>query len=361
MKPYELRGPAMRTLAMTGMRQLELRMAPRPQPPLQGEVTIRTAASGFGLTQLHILEGRTHRGPLPRVLGHEIVGHVHEVGAGVVTLRAGDYVLVDPIVGCGACRACLVGHDQLCPSARHLGMKVDGGWADLVNVPASHVFALPREVPLEVAVMTASALPTAVHAVRRAGVEPGMTVAIVGFGSVGNLIAQVSRAFGATRIVAADIRSPEAIGKALAATDAFVRIAPNDARDDALTQAIGGDGADVVFEAAGTEASLRVAAAAVRPGGTLVGVGVIPGAASLAFEDYVRDFIVREITVRSSRSYGRRDFPLCIELAKSGRVSMEGMIGSGVAPEDAPALAQRLLAEGTHGRRHVLRFDCTGE
>src|SRR5438552_2584912 len=122
---------------MTALRRLELEDGPAPELPA-GWVRLEMLASALGLTQLQLLGGSTSTGGLPRVLGHEMVGRVAELGTGVTAPPVGALVVADCLFGCGRCPRCLEGSEVVCPSLRMLGHTIGGGYAGQLVVPATH-------------------------------------------------------------------------------------------------------------------------------------------------------------------------------------------------------------------------------
>ena len=346
----------MKRLLMTALRHLEMDEGPPPQLPA-GWVRLRMLASALGLTQLQLLSGSTATGRLPRVLGHEMVGIVSELGTGVAAPHIGAQVVVDCLFGCGRCARCLEGSEVICPEYRMVGYTIDGGYAEEVVVPAANVFELPPGTPPEEAVLLASALPSAVRAVRRAEVVPGARVVVVGAGSLGDLIAQVARSQGASVVVAdidgdrlEDLRD-HVDGAVLLGRDEAVPAA----RSRLLAVAGVERGAEVVFEAAGTRSALELSLAVTRPGGTLLAAGLPEG--PLAFSNRsVREAVLDEVTIRGSFAYSRTDFPRVIELYRSGRVDLRSVMARPLRLADVPAQVDRMWREGTAGRRHPVLF-----
>jgi threonine dehydrogenase-like Zn-dependent dehydrogenase len=342
----------MRRLVMTALRTLEMQEGERPRPPA-GWVRLEMLASALGLTQLQLLSGSTSTGGLPRVLGHEMVGRVVELGDGVRAPAIGSLVVVDCLFGCGRCARCIEGSEVVCADFRMIGYTIDGGYAEEVVVPAANAFELPSGTPPAEAVLLASALPSSVRIVRRAGVAPGDRVIVIGAGSIGDLSAQVAVAHGATVVVAdtdeARLRevAPHASATVLLHSGEPVAEAAARLRAAADVER----GADVVIEAAGERAALELSMAVTRPGGTLLAGGLPSGA--LAFEGKtVREAVVQEITVRGSFAFSRTDFPRVIELYRSSRIDLSTVISEPVRLEDVPATVDGMWTGGTRGRRH---------
>jgi threonine dehydrogenase-like Zn-dependent dehydrogenase len=341
-----------RRLVMTALRHLEMQEGPSPSPP-PGWVRLRMEASALGLTQLQLLSGSTSTGGLPRVLGHEMVGRVEELGAGVTEPRKGTLVVVDCLFGCGRCERCLEGSEVICPEFRMIGYTIDGGYAEEVVVPAANAFALPAGTPPAEAAMLASALPSAVRAVRRAEVAATDRVVVIGAGSIGDLIAQVARAKGAS-VVLADVDEQRLADVAKHAV-ATVTLDPEERQEDGrgriLAAAGAARGADVTFEAAGTREALDLAMAATRPGGTLLAAG-LPGG-DLGFSSKTaREAVVQELTVRGTFAYSRTDFPQVIALYMGGHIDLSTVMAEPVRLEDVPATVEQMWQAGTAGRRH---------
>jgi threonine dehydrogenase-like Zn-dependent dehydrogenase len=341
----------MRRLVMTALRRLEVEEGPRPEPAA-GWVRLEMVASALGLTQLQLLSGSTSTGGLPRVLGHEMVGRVIEHGPGVTAPAIGSLVVVDCLFGCGRCARCLEGSEVVCPRYRMIGYTIDGGYAQEATVPAANAFELPPGTAPEEAVLLASALPSSVRAVRRAGVAPGDRVVVVGAGSIGDLVAQVARAHGAS-VVLADTdrgRLSEVRGHAQATVGLEPGAPVEEARGRLLAAIDAAAGADVAVEAAGSRDALELALSVTRPGGTLLAAGLPPG--PLAFSKTAREAVLQEITVRGSFAFSRTDFPRVIELYRSGRIDLGAVTAAPVKLEDVPGTVGGMWDRGTGGRRH---------
>jgi threonine dehydrogenase-like Zn-dependent dehydrogenase len=310
-------------------------------------------ASALGLTQLQLLSGSTSTGGLPRVLGHEMVGRVQELGPGVTEPQPGTLVVVDCLFGCGRCERCLEGSEVICPEFRMIGYTIDGGYAGGVVVPAANTFALPDGTPPAEAAMLASALPSAVRAVRRAGVAATDRVVVIGAGSIGDLIAQVARAQGAS-VVLADVdaqRLADVAGHAAATVTLDPAEPVPDARLRILSAADAARGADVTFEAAGSREALDLALAATRPGGTLLAAGLPPGDFGFSFKT-AREAVLQELTVRGSFAFSRTDFPRVIGLYLGGHIDLSTVMAAPIRLEEVPKTVETMWQTGTSGRRH---------
>ena len=244
--------------------------APPPsRKPGSGEVLLRVMAVGFCSTDVHIVQGKVRFREPPFVLGHEVSGEIAEIGPGVTTLRPGDRVTMDSVVGCGVCPLCTRGSAQFCPNGSEIGMTVDGGMQEYLFVPARNLHGIPDSISHE----ESAILDTEVlGALRKPGIDPGSSLAVLGPGPGGLVAVQLGKILGAGRVILVGTR-PErlALGKKLGADvtlDAMSAGIAGDVRDDA------GGSVDMVFDAAGTEKSLRTALDIVRPQGKVVLYGV---------------------------------------------------------------------------------------
>lgn len=344
----------MRALLMVDKDRLEVDEVPAPEPQ-EGWALLRTITSAAGLFHMQMAKGMLDTAGFPRILGHEIVGEVVEA-ASPASPPAGTLVVADAVVGCGVCEWCVRGEDSICPWMRHLGINLDGGFAEYSLVPEANIFPLPEDVDLGEAVMLSSALPAAVHAVRRSGVGAGDRVMVSGVGSIGFTVCQVAKAFGATTIVAADVREDQ-----LAAVDPWVDATVNvngmDSSDvvHSVTDAIGIDsGFDTAFETAGHPSSLDTTVRAIRPGGTAMLMGICDGPTSLTFEDYLGEFVRREVTLVTTFGFTRQDFLTGNALYSSGRLDLQPLVGPTVGLEEVPDVLAHIAEHGTGGKRYVV-------
>lgn len=324
---------------------LTIEEIPTPRPKA-GEVLIRVAACGVCHTDLHVIKGEV-KFPTPAVLGHEISGTVADVGPGVTALAQGARVVSSFIMPCGRCAHCAQGRDDLCSTffelnrlrgqlydgttrlaradGTPLAMYSMGGLAEYAVVPATDVFPLPHSLALQEACILGCAIFTAFGAVRhQADLRPGETVAVVAAGGVGSNIIQLARVFGASQIIAVDVRDDKLdAARSLGATHGV-----NASREEvgpAIMRLTDGRGVDAAFEALGRPETVLHAFHAVRDGGRVVIVGIAPGSATVPIE--ITRLVRR--SVRIIGSYGgrvRTDMPLLLSLAHNGAIAPERTI-----------------------------------
>ncbi len=245
---------------------LEVRDIPVPEPG-PGQIRVRIEASGLCHTDIHAARGEWPVKPQPPfVPGHEGVGIVEELGAGVTEHRPGDRVAV-PWLGhaCGTCDYCVTGWETLCEAQLNTGYAVDGGHAECLIAEARYAVRVPDGVPaLEAAPLTCAGV-TTYKAVKVGGVTPGDRVAIFGIGGLGHLAQQYAQIFGG-ETVAVDVTAEKlALARQLGAAH-VVNAAVVD--PVAAIEALGG--ADVAVVLAAEPKVLEQAHASLRRGGRLI-------------------------------------------------------------------------------------------
>ncbi len=299
---------------------LEIRDVPIPPTGAQ-QVLVQVNACGICLTDLQTQEDKFPHKQLPLILGYEAAGIIAEVGEGVRSLAVGERVVIDPIISCDSCYYCVRGLDNRCERMDFVGFLRDGAYAEFAAVPAKNCFPIPDNLPFEQAAVIPSALATAYHAVVLARIAPGDTVVILGAGNIGMLSLQLSKAYGAGRIIMVDRHSDKlALCSSLGATMTIDNTAQDPVRT--VRDLTAGRGADIVLEMAGSPETIWQSIAMTRDCGTDVLVGVHYGPLELAFRDYYADVLRRELTIRSSASYSRWEFPRLIGLVVSGLIDL---------------------------------------
>lgn len=240
-------------------------------------------------TDLHIMKGDVPAVTDGRILGHEAVGTVEEVGAGVKNVKVGDRVLVSCITACGACRFCREGHYGQCLGGGGwiLGHKIDGTQAEYVRVPFADnsTYPAPAGVRDEDLLMLADILPTGYEVgVLNGGIQPGDVVAVVGAGPIGLSAIMGAKLFNPSHIVAIDM----ADSRLQAAKNFGADVVVNNSREDALAavqELTGGLGVDTAIEAVGVPATFELCTQLIRPGGRVANIGVHGEPATLHLEE----------------------------------------------------------------------------
>ncbi len=331
-------------------RPLELAEAEVPEPG-GGEILVRVACCTLCGSDLHTHAGRRAE-PAPTVLGHEIVGQVAAFGPAApradlrgTPLAVGDRVTWAVAVGCGRCFFCTAGLPQKCESVVKYGHRrvtpdrpFAGGLADYVLLePGTAVLRLPDAVPDGVEAVAACAGATAAAAVRAAGpaIAAG-AVLIFGAGPLGLTACALSRAAGASAVVACD---PNPARRARATEFGATHLAPPDAAllADAVAGVTAGRGADAVLELSGAADAVRAGLTLARVGGTVVLAGTVSPTAPVPLDP---EAVVRRLlTIRGVHNYAPADLAAAVDfLAGPGRaVPFSTLTGPSFRLADAEA------------------------
>ncbi len=296
---------------------LEIVDLPIPQPG-PGEILVRVRAAGICSSDLHYRDGRSRVTRVPIILGHEISGEVAECGKNVKGLKRGDRVSLFYLVTCGKCMMCCTGKDNYCPEAKMLGKNIDGGFAEYVTVPARNAFPFPEAIPFSQAALIADAVATPFHALKRASVQTGENVLIIGIGGLGLHAVQIARIMGAGRVIAMDL-ADDKLELALRVGATAVINPQRDNAADKIATLTGGGGVDIAVELIGLGGTIRQAIEYTGPGGRTVVVGICPE--EIGLNPY-HDLLLKERTIMGSADQCRADFPVIIEMAAQGRLDL---------------------------------------
>jgi 2-desacetyl-2-hydroxyethyl bacteriochlorophyllide A dehydrogenase len=288
--------------------------APVPGPD---DAVVRVHAVGLCGTDYRIWTG-DRPVTYPRVLGHEFVGTVEAVGAGVARVRPGDRVAVEPNYSCGVCPLCREGNRNLCLARVAVGIDVDGGFAELARVPARCCWLLGPEAADD-DVLLVEPLAVVVRAVARGTPRPDESAAVVGVGTLGLLALQVLRARGLRVMTVSRTDRRSALAREHGAE--VTHTVSAGALEVAARRFSGREGVDLVIETAGTAEAVAYALELVRPGGRVVLTGLPHEPTAVAFFSVVR----REITILGSMIY-QDEFPEALRLIATGAVRTRALL-----------------------------------
>lgn len=365
MKAAVLRDP------QEGLR-VETIKTPRPR---SREVLVKVAACGMCHSDLHVIHGKIAF-PYPCVLGHEVTGEIVELGPDNdhTGLKVGQKVSGAFLMPCGQCSHCAEGRDDLCDAffnlnrlqgklydgqtrlfgtnGEEIAMYSMGALAQYCVIPSTSVAVLPDDIDLVPGAILGCAAMTAYGAVRRgADLRFGETVAVVATGGVGSNIIQISKAFGASQIIAVDVADDKLeAAKRLGATNVV-----NSTKEDvheAVFKLTGGKGVDVAFEALGRPETWESALNALSDGGRMVPIGLGAGVQTAGVE--INRTVRRGQSILGS--YGARtrvDLPKVIEMAAKGYIDYSQIVTRRFSLEDAGKGYDELAAGKIQGRAVV--------
>jgi len=329
--------------AMKAVRLIEigkpLEMQEIPIPALgEQDVLVRIKAAGICHSDVHYRAGASSVGPLPQTIGHEVAGVVEEVGTGVRRVQVGDRVCLHYLLTCGECRFCRSGHEQFCPQCKMIGKHTDGGYAEYITVPARNAVHLPDDVSFEHGAIMMCSSSTSFHALRKARLQAGETVAIFGAGGLGMSAIQLARTMGALAVYAVDINADKL---ALAERSGAIPIHAGQA--DPVTEIrrlTAGQGVDVALEVIGLKQTMEQAVRSLA----VLGRAVMVGIADRPFEiDSYRDLLGREAEVIGCSDHTLWELEVLTEYARQGRLDLSHVVARTV-PLDAVAINEALDA-----------------
>jgi (R,R)-butanediol dehydrogenase/meso-butanediol dehydrogenase/diacetyl reductase len=291
----------------------------QPLRPEVGQVSVNVAYCGICGTDLHAYHGKMDaRIGHHRVIGHEMSGVVSKVGVGVDNLSVGEHVVIRPLDHCGDCPACKAGHTHICHNLKFLGLDTDGAFQQTWTVPAHTAHKLPDDLPLQYGALI-EPVSVAVHDVKRANVQPGEDVLVIGGGPIGMLVAMVARNAGA-RVMLSEVSEARL---AFAQELGFDAINPMQSNlVDMVNARTGGKGAEVVFEVSGSQAGIDAMTETAATRGRIVMVAIHAAKPQIN----MFQFFWRELELFGARVYAAEDFDEAIRLVAEGVIHCEKMI-----------------------------------
>jgi propanol-preferring alcohol dehydrogenase len=287
----------------------------RPEPT-ESEVLVKVEVCGVCHSDLHVADGDWSQlaGIIkkPLILGHEVVGTVTEVGSAVQGVKIGDRVGVPWIHwSCGKCEFCREGDENLCVRQQITGVTVDGGYAEFVKAPATHVARIPDNLASEQAAPLLCAGVTVYRALKKSGITTGHRLAVFGIGGLGHLAVQIGRELGAD-VTAIDISDEKlALARSLGASRTL-----NAASDKVVKQLRSQGGVHVALVTSAAKAAYDVAFYCVRPSGVLLAVGL--PAQDICFPPIL--MAAGEIRIQASAVGTRQDLQEILAMGAAGKV-----------------------------------------
>ena len=314
------------------------------------DILVRVRAAGICHSDAHYRAGTSAVRALPLTLGHEVAGTVEATGDDVRGISVGDRVCLHYNVTCGDCTWCAGGSEQFCSQGAMIGHHRDGGFAELIAVPARNALPLPPQIPFPQGATLMCASATAFHALRKGRLRAGETAVIIGVGGLGVSAVQLARAFGALTVFAVDVRE-----ESLSLAESYGAQPVNASVSDPVREIrarTGGRGADVAVELIGNPRTMRQAVQCLAPLGRAVLVGITREALSL---DTYTEILGGETQLIGSNDHLLSELPTVIELARRGILDVSRVVTRTVALE-APAINAVLdgLERGAAGIRTVV-------
>lgn len=320
----------MRAAVVHAPRQLTIEDVPDPVPR-PGDVIIAVHANGLCGSDLHLYDGEWSTVSYPVIPGHEFAGEVVAVGRDVGDGLIGRRFAVDPTLGCGACDHCLAGRRNVCRRVGGYGVTRPGGSATLAAVAAVNLVPIPDDLPY-VAAAVSQPLACAVHALRRADIQRGERVLVVGAGAAGLLLAQAARTFGASSVVVCEpVAARRRVAEQLDLSGVFPDV---DAAVEAHPQRF-----SLVTDATGRAEILAASFEATDTGGTLIAFGICGQGATVAIEPV--KLYEREVRIVGTRGLNGTQ-RAAVELLASGQLRWEPLVDDRNTLDHLPHALRRL-------------------
>jgi D-arabinose 1-dehydrogenase-like Zn-dependent alcohol dehydrogenase len=279
------------------------------------DVLIRVAACGICHSDEHYRAGISRVDRLPLTLGHEIAGWIEKVGADIKHVAPGDRVCVHYLAHCGICEFCVRGMEQFCRTGEMIGKHRDGGYAEFIKVPGRNAFMLPDQISFEIGAIMMCSSATALHALNKARLKPGESIAIFGFGGLGFSALQLARAFDCGQIYVVEFNPAK-----LASIETLGAVAIDATKGNPVEQisdATNGKGVDVSLELIGSAKTMRQGVQCLGALGRAALVGLT--AEPMSIFPYT-ELINKEVEIVGVSDHLAAELPTLIEFARSGKL-----------------------------------------
>jgi propanol-preferring alcohol dehydrogenase len=316
-------------------RRLELQEVTVPELG-PNDALVRVKAAGICHSDAHYRAGKSRVEPLPLTLGHEVAGLVEKVGSDISDFKEGDRVCLHYLATCGKCEYCEEGNEQFCGTGKMIGKYRDGGYAEFILMPARSLFRLPDEISFEQGAILMCSSATSMHALNKARLKAGETVAVFGVGGLGLSAIQLAKAFGAEEVFAMDINPSK-----LAMARKFGAIAIDASKVDAvreLKRLTYGRGVDVALELIGLPLTMRQTVQSLAIKGRAALVGITDKTFEIAPYEEVLN---KEAEIVGVSDHLASELPLLIEWSRQGKLDLSNVITRTI-PLDANAINETL-------------------
>lgn len=333
----------MKGLIYHGAKDIRFETAPDPAPEDLRSAVVKVEACGICGSDLHIYEGHGFTEATGFCVGHEAIGEIVDTGSAVTRFKTGDKVMISAAVGCGKCRPCLAGRVSECDfgQGRCFGINENlaGVQAEYAMVPAADITLahIPDGVSDDQALLLTDNLPTAWYGLRRANIEPGSTVAVVGCGPIGLMAVQGAYLLGAAKVFAIDL-VPER--RAMAEELGAVALDAAEATE-VIAQQTSGRMCESVVEAVGADPAIQLAIAVAGVAGTVSCIGVNQ---TRNFDFPMGLAFVKSLTFRTGLCSVPATWAELVPLVQAGKLTPERVITHRMALSEGAEAYRRFHA-----------------
>nr|WP_275891216.1 alcohol dehydrogenase catalytic domain-containing protein [Ruminococcus sp. OA3] len=301
---------------MTAPKTIEYKRVPVPEPG-EDQILVKVMKLGVCGSDIHVYHGTHPFTSYPVTQGHEMSAKVVKCGSGVTGFTEGQKVTIEPQVYCGKCYPCLHGKYNLCEDLKVMGFQTTGVASEYFAVDASKVTPLPDHMTFNEGAMI-EPLAVTVHAAKRFGDLNGKDVAILGAGTIGNLLAQTVKALGASRVLITDV-SDHRLELAKMAGATFAVNTQHKDFGEAMSECFGPDKADVIYDCAGNDITMGQAIKYARKGSVIILVAVFGKMANVDLA-VLND---HELDLNTTMMYRHDDYADAIRLVSEGKIKLK--------------------------------------
>ena len=344
----------MKALVYRGPGKKQLEDMPRPTLREATDVIVRMTKTTICGTDLHILKGDLPTVAAGRILGHEGIGIIEEVGTGISRFHKGDRVLISCITACGKCEYCRRGMPSHCEQGGWiLGNTIDGTQAEFVRIPFADtsLYPIPKDADEDAMVMLSDILPTGYECgVLNGAVKPGDTVAIIGAGPVGLAALLTTQFFAPANIIVIDLDDNRLVVARQFGATAVINSTDGNAVEKVMAMTAG-KGVDVAIEAVGVAATFGLCQEIIGAGGHIANIGVHGVSVTLHLEKLWS----QNITI-TTRLVDAVTTPLLLKTVMAGRLQPKQLITHHFALTD---IIKAYDTFGNAGREHALKVILT--
>lgn len=316
----------MKAVQVRKAHELIIQEVEKPRISNSSDVLVKVKRVGICGSDMHIYHGTNPLATLPRVVGHEVAGEVVEIGQGVVGIKVGDHVVIEPISYCGKCYACRKGRQNVCEKLSVFGVHEDGGMREWFVLPEKQLHVVDSSLPWEEIVM-AEPYTIGAQAVWRGEVEEGETVLIQGAGPIGICILKMAKLQGAS-VMITDLSEERLEFAKESGADITVHAGKEDVQKR-VEEWTNGEGANVVIDAVCLPMTFELSFDVVSAAGRIVVLGFDERPASVSQLPITK----REVSVKGSRLQTNQ-FPKVVKLLNEGKLRQEGLITHSFSLDD---------------------------
>jgi 2-desacetyl-2-hydroxyethyl bacteriochlorophyllide A dehydrogenase len=338
----------MKAIRVNAARDIEIAEVEMPQIKSEDEVLIKVKAAGICGSDVHIYHGTNPMATYPRVIGHEFVGEVVEVGSKVTKLQVGDHVAVDPVTSCGECYPCSIGRHNVCAHLEARGVHIDGGFQEYYKAPEKHTHKISKDIPWEDAV-TVEPFSISAEVVSRGRVTKNDIVFIMGAGPIGLVILQAVKRIGAKAIISDLVDSRLEIAKK-AGADIVVNSKNQDVNEIVLGET-NGLGATVVIDAVCIPQTVEQAVKLACPAGRVVTLGFTEKPSQIPVVEITK----KELDVVGSRLQANK-FPEVISWIENKEVNPKLLVSHAFDYTDVVAAFEQIENNPIETCKVILKF-----